>query len=768
MNMKKIKFFILLCLFGMISIGAGAEVVNGTCGKNANWSFNTETGKLSITGNGDMEDYYMTTLSDLPNCPWNNYLSSISSLDISNQITSIGSYAFYNCLCLENVNVPNSVTSIGTYAFYKCQKLSSVTFGNSLRNIKNAAFQGCKSLSSIIIPNSMDSIGSNVFCNCEILNEISIGNGITYIRNNAFDKTGWYNNQSKGLLILGTYLLGYKGSIPEGEMNIPEGVETIADYAFSSCVNITSVSIPFSLKRICAQTFSGCRELVSANIKDIDKWSEIEGGGLVFGSAYSAGKLTGVYKNGELINDVILNNVTKIGYMAFAYNATISTIKLPENTTSIGRLAFSDCKSLTKISIPKSISIIGNDAFRYCTSLNEVHIEDINTWVYIDFENEKANPLYYAKHLYMDNKLLTDVMLSNVTQIKKYSFYNSEGILSIRIPKSVQYIGEYAFNGFIPEIYVDWDIIEEFADIEPTSFLSTYKYSGTLYVPNGCKGLYTSHENWKNFKYIYEGKIFIKNMDNSNDYIGIAQYDNLLLSDNIKSISIAEGINIINVTYTRNFEKNGVWQGWYMPFDVDFDDMKGAYDVAQIHGVLLDKDKNAVLAFLKLDEGTVKANTPYVVRPKTSGEVAITTTTDLQPTQPSSFLMMSATDKYNIGGVYEQTTTPGNWYALNLDGQFQKMDTGVYLRPFRIYMTIDPRKDNPYATSVNTNAKMDIVVLGDDETTGITSYENDNDNENLKAMTKGEGAIYNLNGQRVASIVSGQIYIMNGKKYIAK
>ena len=55
---------------------------------------------------------------------------------------------------------------------------------------------------------------------------------------------------------------------------------------------------------------------------------------------------------------------------------------------------------------------------------------------------------------------------------------------------------------------------------------------------------------------------------------------------------------------------------------------------------------------------------------------------------------------------------------------------------------------------------MNIMVIGDDETTGITSYEKENENDN--------GVIYNLNGQRVTSIQKGQVYIMNGKKYLAR
>ena len=236
-------------------------------------------------------------------------------------------------------------------------------------------------------------------------------------------------------------------------------------------------------------------------------------------------------------------------------------------------------------------------------------------------------------------------------------------------------------------------------------------------------------------------------------------------SRNIKSLVVSEEVENVSVTYLRNFANAGKWQAWYVPFDVDVADMAQAgLDVAEIYGILLDKDNNAVIAFLKMDAGTVKANTPYVVRPKWYGDVTMITTTKLYPTKATQFAINSAKDTYTIGGIYEQTTTPGNWYAVNTSGQFQKMGTGVNLQPMRIWMTIDPRYDNPYTqpseAPSEANAKMNIMVIGDDESTGIESL--------APTLSESDGAIYNLSGQRVTSIQKGQVYIMNGKKFFAR
>ena len=87
----------------------------------------------------------------------------LTSVNISNSVTSIGSYAFYNCSGLTSITIPNSVTSIGDDAFYGCSSLTSVTIPNSVTSIGRGAFFGCKSLTSVTIPNSVSSLGDYTF-----------------------------------------------------------------------------------------------------------------------------------------------------------------------------------------------------------------------------------------------------------------------------------------------------------------------------------------------------------------------------------------------------------------------------------------------------------------------------------------------------------------------------------------------------------------------------------------------------------------------------
>jgi hypothetical protein len=56
----------------------------------------------------------------------------LETIQLPNNLKSIGNYAFYMCSSLTEIIIPDNVTSIGNSAFYLCTSLTNFTLSNNL------------------------------------------------------------------------------------------------------------------------------------------------------------------------------------------------------------------------------------------------------------------------------------------------------------------------------------------------------------------------------------------------------------------------------------------------------------------------------------------------------------------------------------------------------------------------------------------------------------------------------------------------------------
>lgn len=228
---------------------------DGSCGDRLTWSFDANSGTLIVQGSGNMTDF------GYDGQPWNEYVSIIQKIIISNGVTSVGSYAFSHCTNLKSISIPNSVTEIGKYAFYHCSALESISLPENLKSLSQAVFNSCVSLKSISIPVGVTAIGSYVFENCTSLESVNISGTVSSIGTTAF--ANCVNLTSITLPESLTELGGgcFYGCTNLSSITIPAGVTRLQDHMFYGCASLTSITIPSKIASIEHYVFGECYEL---------------------------------------------------------------------------------------------------------------------------------------------------------------------------------------------------------------------------------------------------------------------------------------------------------------------------------------------------------------------------------------------------------------------------------------------------------------------------------------------------------------------------
>ena len=265
-----------------------------------------------------------------------------------------------------------------------------------------------------------------------------------------------------------------------GTYSIKKTTEIICDRAFFVCINLTSISVPNSVKDIGEWAFAGCSLLSSIDIPN----SVISIGNNAFAGCLSLKYISipesVICLNGNpfgdcegeieclsanfIYEDDVLFNRDKSEIISFR-NQEIESYIIPDSVTSIGDGAFGCCSSLSSLFIPNSVTSIGDGAFEGCSSLSSLVIPD-------SVVNIKGNPFYLwkgkleclsASFIYEDNVLFnmdksklisyrnqeakSFIIPNGVMSIEKYAFSGCSSLISISVPKSVTSIGDGAFDG---------------------------------------------------------------------------------------------------------------------------------------------------------------------------------------------------------------------------------------------------------------------------------------------------------------------------------
>ncbi|MBP0972923.1 MAG: leucine-rich repeat protein [Oscillospiraceae bacterium] len=281
--------------------------------------------------------------------------------------------AFYNCAKLKEVTIPATVKSFGMQTFLSCKNLEKVSLPEGLTSIYESAFAQCTSLKSITLPSTLTHLGNLVFSGCTSLEEVNAPACLTEFAEPAFSETPWLEAQiaDKGYAVLNNVLLD--GSGLEGEVTIPEGITTIASFAFYENKKITKVTGMDAVRCIGTGAFCECTKLTEIDLPEelYDIGTDAFGGTPFLGSHESdpivlIGSV--LYDGRNAKGDVIIpDGVKHITSMAFMHSE-ITSVHIPETVETIGSMAFNRCTDLLNVTflnpdceIPDSDYTIYND-----------------------------------------------------------------------------------------------------------------------------------------------------------------------------------------------------------------------------------------------------------------------------------------------------------------------------------------------------------------------------------------------------------------------
>ena len=354
-----------------VSVGNNHASTENKCGDNLYWEY--ADGNLSIIGVGEMYNY---DYWDNP-APWSVYVDELTSVSLSEGVTTVGSSTFYGLTNLSKVSLPNTITQIHSRAFEGCDTLTDIIIPSTVTTIGAFAFEGT-SISSLHIPSSVTNIGMGAFMIPDLAWIIVESGNAVYESRNSNAVIASATN---------TLVVGCQNTV------IPDGIVTIGNRSF--CSNrIESIFLPSSVTIIDEFAFASCDLLTSVNIPD---------------------------------------HVTSIGDYAFS-DCAFSSITLPNGLTSIGQHAFDGCASLQSITIPASVAYIGIQTFSSCASLTSMVVNSDNT--HYDSRDNCHAIIETATNTLISGCQST-IIPNTVTKLDWGAFYHCDALTQITIPSSV-------------------------------------------------------------------------------------------------------------------------------------------------------------------------------------------------------------------------------------------------------------------------------------------------------------------------------------------
>ncbi len=223
------------------------------------------------------------------------------------------------------------------------------------------------------------------------------------------------------------------------QITLPEGLASLEDNIFYFCISLNSIDLPASLEKIGEGAFYG------SGLQEIEIPDQVRSIG---GNAFS-------YCNG-LESVRLSKSLQEIGEEAFLTCKNLRSIEIPDQVRSIRRSTFSDCEGLEAVKLSDSLEEIGEGAFCNCENLQEIEfpgkMKVIEGMAFKDCANLRnavfpAGVEVIGESAFDRCKKLKKIeILERLTSIGGNAFHACEELESVRLSDSLKEIGESAFD----------------------------------------------------------------------------------------------------------------------------------------------------------------------------------------------------------------------------------------------------------------------------------------------------------------------------------
>ena len=333
--------------------------------------------------------------------------STLRSVNIQAEITTLDNSIFSNDTELTSVTLPDSLKIIETAAFENCASLTQIdlpegleviknsvfvgtaieeiTLPSTLKELQSSAFNSVTTLKTVDFNNAGTSVGEKCFQGCNALETVSNTENITELGDYAFgsDHQGYNNVNVHCQSLTGEIKLNsvtkigkaaFKNCTALNKVSGLENVTEIPDEAFNYCSRLTSISGLNNITTIGNNAFSKCSAMVKVDGKYVKTGiTELEGLQLSNLTSIGVRALDSVKAAFE-INESTFSHLTSLGEGAF-YSVSNLTGKLvlPEGIPAVGKDTFRGT-GITEAILPDSVQSIGETAFFNCRELVNVQI----------------------------------------------------------------------------------------------------------------------------------------------------------------------------------------------------------------------------------------------------------------------------------------------------------------------------------------------------------------------------------------------------------